>query len=258
MSEFIGKWLPQESFIGNEFLQECENIVSDINIFNNFKQNVIFRQVIGNDVLSKTISDVLYNNIENDNFIINNIHIYKTNDKYGNPILYEYLKTGVISPGTLYFLNILQSLKKHFKDISNFDIVEIGSGYGGQSKIILDSGIKSYSMIDVKQTLSLCKYYLELFNYKNINFYFPENIKKKSYDLVISNWCLSEFDESGILYYIENVIQYCNNGFFLMNIWDSRKEYLLEKLKPYFSDIQIYPEYPKTHQNNNWLLVIKK
>ena len=257
MSEFIGKWLPQES-IGNQFLQECENIISNIDTFNTFKQNIIFRQVIGNDVLSKTISDILYNNIENNNFIIDNINLYKTNDIYGSPILYSYPKTGNISPGTLYFLNILQSLNQYFNDISNFNIIEIGSGYGGQAKIILDSGIKSYSVVDVKQTLSLCKYYLQLFNYKNINFYTSENIQKKSYDLVISNWCLSEFDEVGITYYIENIIQYCNNGFFLMNMWDSRKEFLLEKLKLYFSDIQIYPEYPKTHQNDNWLLVIKK
>ena len=257
MKQFTGTWLPLES-IGNTFLYECIKIVDSPELFDKFKQNHIFRQVIGNDVLSREISNILYKNLETDSDILDKISTYKTNDIYGSPNLYDYPLTGNISPGTLYFLNILQSLKNHFGDISNFDIVEIGSGYGGQAKIILDHSVKSYSMIDVLPTLNLCKKYLSAFEYENVNFYDSNVIPTNTYDLVISNWCLSEFDETGILNYIESVIQYCNNGYFLMNIWDSRKEFLLEKLKPYFNTIEEYPEYPKTHSNNNWLLVIKK
>jgi hypothetical protein len=257
MKQFNGKWLPQQE-IGNAFLAECIKIAESPELFNTFKQNHIFRHVIGNDLLSKETADILYKNIETDLSILDKISVYKTNDIYGSPNLYDYPLTGNISPGTLYFLNILQSLKNHFGDISNFDIVEIGSGYGGQAKIILDHSVKSYSMIDVLPTLNLCKKYLSAFEYENVNFYDSNVIPTNTYDLVISNWCLSEFDETGILNYIESVIRYCNNGYFLMNIWDSRKEFLLEKLKPYFNTIEEYPEYPKTHSNNNWLLVIKK
>jgi hypothetical protein len=257
MKQFNGTWLPQQE-IGNAFLAECERITNSDELFNTFKQNHIFRHVIGNDLLSKETADILYKNIENDLNILNKISIYKTNDIYGSPNLYEYPLTGMISPGTLYFLNILQSLQFHFGDISNFDIVEIGSGYGGQAKIILDHDVKSYSMIDVSSTLNLCHKYLSAFNYNNTNYYDANSIPDNKYDLVISNWCLSEFDETGILNYIETVIRHCNNGYFLMNIWDSRKDFLLNNLKQYFNVIEEYPEYPKTHHNNNWLLVIKK
>jgi putative sugar O-methyltransferase len=156
--------------IGNQFLNECIKITNNQDLFNTFKQNHIFRQVIGNDVLSNEIADILYKNLETDLSIINKISTYKTNDIYGSPNLYDYPLTGNISPGTLYFLNILQNLKNQFGDISKFDIIEIGSGYGGQAKIILDHGAKSYSMIDVLPTLNLCKKYLSAFDYKNIEF----------------------------------------------------------------------------------------
>ena len=50
-----------------------------------------------------------------------------------------------------------------------------------------------------------------------------------------------------------------NNSFIgTWNSWDHRKQFFIDALKPYFSYIQEYPEFPKTHANPNWLLVIKK
>lgn len=257
MKQFKGKWLPQQR-VGNDFLQECSNIVNDDALFSNFKQNNKFHAVIGNDRLRKNISDVLYKNIENVDDIIRNIEKYKTNDIHGNPVLYDYPKTGKISPGTLYFLNILQSLKKYFNDINDFNIVEIGGGYGGQAKIILDYGVTSYHVIDVPPALQLCKKYLSKYDYNNIFYYEDNNIPLNSYDLVISNWALSEFDEEGISSYVENVVQHCDRGYFLMNIWDHRKDFILSLLKKIFSVVDVYQEHPKTHKNNNWVLVVKK
>lgn len=248
-------WLPQES-VGEAFLKECEKICNNEELFATFKQNYIFGKVIGNDVRSKAIADILYANLEGDDFILENISKYLENDKYGNPLLYKYPKA-TISPGTLYFLNILQSLRYNFGDLSKFDIVEIGGGYGGQGKIIIDSGIQSYSFIDVAETLGLCKKYIELFNHKCDYFCFPIT-PARDFDLVLSNWCLSEFDNNGIEFYFENVIKNCQNGFFLMNIWDERKSFLLNLANKYFESVSCIPEYPKTHENDNWTLIVKK
>ena len=256
-SSFNGTWNAFDT-MGNDFLNVCRDIVNDPNTFKSFKQNSKFRSIIGNDVYGKVISDTIYDNIVNNDNIMKNIDRFKTNDLYGSPNLYEYDKLGHISPGTMYFINILIDLQTKFGDLTNFNIVEIGSGYGGQAKIILDSGISSYSMIDLEPTLDLCKFYLSHYDYENVNFYTSNNIKQQTYDLVISNWCLSEFDETGMLFYIENVIKYCNNGYFLMNSWDHRKDFFIQSLKPYFSNIQEFPEFPKTHSNPNWSLVIKK
>lgn len=256
-NSFSGTWNAYET-MGDNFLTACYNIVNDPAEFKSFKQNAAFRSIIGNDVYGRNVSDAIYDNIVNDVDIMNNIEQFKTNDLYGNPNLYDYPGLGMISPGTMYFINILKDLQANFGDLTNFNIVEIGSGYGGQGKIILDSGIESYSMIDLEPTLNLCKHYLNLFDYDNVNYQTSDNIKQQSYDLVISNWCLSEFDEAGMEFYIETVIKHCNNGYFLMNTWDSRKQFIISALKPYFSSVEEFPEFPKTHSNPNWLLVIKK
>ena len=44
-----GNWIPKDT-TGNKFFQECERIVSDESLFNNFKRNNIFTTIIGNDV----------------------------------------------------------------------------------------------------------------------------------------------------------------------------------------------------------------
>lgn len=257
MTQFTGSWVFQDQ-IGNEFLRECLNIINNPQLFDIFKQNQIFKCVIGNDVLSTTISDILYENIKDDKDILSHLDKFKTNDTHGSPNIYSYPAVGNISPGTLYFMNILQSIRNNFGDISNFDVIEIGSGYGGQAKILLDYGVKSYSCVDVNETLTLCNKYLNLFNYTNIQYHQTPNIPEKTYDLVISNWCLSEFDTAGVTFYIDTIIKQCKFGYFLMNTWDDRKDFIINEMHKHFSSVEILPEYPKTHQNPNWLLIVKK
>ena len=74
MLQFDGNWIFQNE-IGNTFLQECENIVNNELMFNTFKQNQIFRCVIGNDVLGSQISDILYDNVKNDDDILKHINM---------------------------------------------------------------------------------------------------------------------------------------------------------------------------------------
>lgn len=258
MSTFNGQWNAIDTF-GSKFLNSCLQIISDDTAFNKFKQNEDFKTVIANDSLSKIISDQLYQNIISDKEIMDKIDEYKTNDLIGMPNLYQYPGLGYISPGTMYFIHILKDLKQYFGNIHNFNIIEIGSGYGGQAKIILDYGVQTYSMVDILPTLNVCKKYLSKFDHTNISFHTPDILSKKCYDLVISNWCLSEFDKNGIDFYIENIIKYCENGYFMMNVWDvSMKQYILDSLSKYFKTVEEFPEFPKTHSNPNWLLVIKK
>src|SRR6185295_1492891 len=90
------------------------------------------------------------------------------------------------------------------------------------------------------------------------NFYLPEEIPQRQFDLVISNWCLSEFDEAGIEFYFEKVIKNCQFAYILGNAWDERKQFILDLAAKYFSNIEIFPEYPKTSIYPNWKLILKK
>ena len=257
-----GQWIVNQ-YIGNKFFIECDKIVNDEALFNNFKRNDMFCQIIGNDVRNINISNHLYERVKNTP-IYKDIEKYKTNDIYGNPMKYSYDDIGTISPGTLYFMDVLNDIINKFGDLNNFNIVELGSGYGGQAKIILDYGCKKYTCIDVKEPLSLCQKYLKLFNYNNVEFISTEEIdniefETKEYDLIISNWCLSEFDNDGIEFYIEKIIKHVKKGYFLMNIWDEpRKNFLIDTISKYFSTVKVESESTKTNINQNFLLYVKK
>ena len=75
--------------------------------------------------------------------------ILKENNSYGGANKEEYENIGLISP-TLRYIKVLSDLIYHFGDLSNFNICEVGIGYGGQSRIIMSyfKNIKSYTFID--------------------------------------------------------------------------------------------------------------
>lgn len=252
-----GKWGPVDTKEGAEFLKECE-IIATTNAFNDFKRNVIFSKVIGNDHKTKIETDALYNSILSNKELVAKLPDFKRNDMLGTPQMTYYPLTGDISPGTLYFVAVLGNIISQIGDIKDFDIVEIGSGYGGQAEIILEYGCKSYTCIDVPETLNLCGRYLTTLGHNAVNFYTPGQIQDKKYDLVISNWCLSEMNLDGIIWYIEKVISKCKNGYFLMNIWDEdTKDLVAHLMSLHFQTIQVSSDkftFDQAHKNN-WLLV---
>ena len=258
----LGEWIPKNS-VGNPFFKECEKITKTEELFNNFKTNNIFCQIIGNDVRDFHTASLIFEKIKNSK-LLENINLFKTNDEFGSPIKYFFENLGEISPGTLYFIYILDDIIKKFGNLQNFKILEIGSGYGGQAKIILDNICQKYTCVDVKEPLFLCKKYLNLFNFQNVNFLPVDqleeiNFEDEDIDLVISNWCLSEFNINGIKYYIDKIIRYCNKGYFMMNVWDQeRKNFLISEFKKYFDVVETEAEHIQTHSNQNFLLYVSK
>lgn len=243
-------WLPINHG-GNKFFEECVKITNDEELFANFKRNEIFTGVIGNDIRSKEIADILYNNLPE------RLKFKSADgDKYGNPVIYEYPE-GKISPGTLTFLNVLHDLENNFGSIRGWNVVEIGGGHGGLAKILLDAKIKSYTDVDVPEVLGLARKYLGLFGYKNVDFLTAED-EIGNFDLAIGNWSWSEMDRNGIEFYCNKVIKNCKAGYFLMNLWDAElRTFLLDLVSRDFT-YGISPEVPRTSQFDNWLLVIKR
>ena len=84
----------------------------------------------------------------------------------------------------------------------------------------------------------------------------------KEYDLVISNWCLSELNYEGITFYLENVINKCQYGYFLINFvalgCDEKQDFLINGLKKIFSSVIIEKEYPRTNAKQNYVLLCSK
>jgi putative sugar O-methyltransferase len=152
----------------------------------------------------------------NYNFLLSNIEKYKTNDNFGGPIKHDYDNFGKMSPTTLRYIKVLGDIVNNFGDLDGLDIVEIGCGYGGQSKIIFDTyNVKSYTFIDLPVVLNLIKIYLSNFNidvnkliFKDIN----QLTDNEKYDLFISNYAYTECSENVRNTYFEKVISKSKMG----------------------------------------------
>ena len=153
-----------------DFKNVCDAASKDDAIFSNFKSNGAFTEILEHTTYNQGIGYI--NEIEKDCKIdLNFINKFKENDLQGNPKL-EIFKDpyGNISPSTIRYIKVLNDLISLFGDLTEFRIVEIGVGYGGQSKIIQDYfKIKEYNYIDLPDVLSLTKKYLKTFNYNNLN-----------------------------------------------------------------------------------------
>jgi hypothetical protein len=259
IKKFIGSWMVPDNSENNNFFKFCREASESEIYFSSFKTNPNFTPIIGNDVRGYDIAKSSLKKIT-DYSLLDNIEKYKENDLLGSPPLHFFPTIGKISSGTLYFMFILNNILEEFGDITNFDVCEIGSGYGGQANILLTYGVNQYTCIDNFSTLSLAKKYLTKNNKTNVIYYDTDNIETdRNYDLVISNWCLSEMDQTGISFYIDNIVSKSRFGYFEMNMWDQdRKNFLLNEMKKHFKTVKVVDEIIKTHSNNNFLLICKK
>jgi hypothetical protein len=182
---------------------------------------------------------------------------FKENDQFGSPITFNY-DIGNFSPTTLRYIKVLMDLKNHFDDLTNFDIIEIGGGYGGQYKIISDVFIpKSYAIIDLAIVLPLIQKYLAKLGLENVIYLTPKQVNKdKEYDLVISNYAFSECAKSVQDDYINKILYRSKRGYLTCN-YDKpsspespyNKKELSQKLSKMHT-VEIMEENPKTGTYN--------
>lgn len=242
----------------NEYKNFCKQSSVDDLVFSNFKQNKIFTEILEHTSYQQGLDYIseINKNIKIDMSLIEK---FKENDLQGSPILYDYaLPYGSISASTLRYLKVLNDLIINFGDLTNYNIVEIGVGYGGQSKIIQDQfKISEYNFIDLPEVLNLTKKYLSKFNYKNLSFLDFKNLPQKKYDLVISNYAFTECSKEIQNLYLDKVINQSKNGFILgndigefFNITNYSKIELLDKIQ----NSQVLDEKPLTHKDNYLLI----
>lgn len=179
---------------------------------------------------------------------------FKSNDDIGMPNRCKYVINDVdygdISPTTLRYIKVLCDLHNLFGDLNDYDIVELGGGYGGQSKIIQDVyNVKTYQMIDLKEVEELQNKYIAHHKYK-IDF-----IYKQMYDLFISNYAYTELCKELQEKYLNDVILKSKHGYITCNFISQNfgvdsftKEELIDKLS--ILNPRILDEIPLTYGGN--------
>ena len=148
---------------------------------------------------------------------------FKENDKYGDPKTSEY-QEGMMSPTTWRYIKVLSDLQVLFGDLADWDIVEIGAGYGGQCKIINDVyDIGSYTIYDLGPVSELIRKYLvetgteALCEISTPDFRRMDRADARTYDLAISNWAWSECTKQMQDLYIEHILRRSKRGYVTFN-----------------------------------------
>ena len=109
------------------------------------------------------------------------------------------------------YQTVMQKLVELFGPLDGMRICEIGGGYGGQAKAIMDKcKVGCYHIIDLPEVVKLQERFLsstivECFDYAT----------GFIYDLVISNYALSEIPDNK--YYIDEVLRKSRHGYITCN-----------------------------------------
>jgi len=179
----------------------------------------------------------------------------RQNDEQGTPTIESYPPPwGAVSPSTLRYIAVLSDLVKHFGSLDGMSIVEIGVGYGGQAKIIMDYfNVKDYTFLDLEEPLALTERYLSKYNYSGLQFTGLEQLAPGAYDLCISNYAFSELTRGTQDAYLQQVIVQSDRGYMRCN--DIGADFGLDlRAEPELAELitgsVIGPEVPLTSPKN--------
>lgn len=233
----------------------CAKASLNSKAFKSFRREYIYNRIL--EHATETDGKLYIKKIERNTTNLlseDNIINFKKNDLWGNPRVYNYEKIGLISPSTLRYINVLEDLIRLKKTIDGSKICEIGVGYGGQCRII--NAIfkpKKYTLIDLKPVLMLTQTYLDKYALNSIIEYKTMNeLKPKTYDLVISNYAFSELPRNIQDIYLKKVILNSKQGYITYNEIspDYFKSYSKEELLKIIPNSKIIEEDPKTSERN--------
>lgn len=235
----------------------CLNASKDDEIFNSFKQDGTYREVL--EHTSVEYGQEYINFILTTKLNLNKIDKFKENDEQGSATIVDYSEPfGKISPSTLRYVKVLSEIEKIFGSLDNKKIIEIGVGYGGQSKIIMDYfNVKEYAFVDILEPLELTKRYLKKYNYKNTKFYTADELPDEEYDIVISNYAFSECNRDVQKFYIDKILNKSKCGYITSNYtghFFNVPMMTKEEIKDSVEGSYIIDEIPLTAPNNYILL----
>ena len=195
-----------------DYINACVEFSNYDFLFDNFKRDERYTAILEHQHIPKEYGDFLIGIIENSydkEILRKKIDQIKENDKYGNPILYDF-DYGQLSLGTIRYIKNSIDIHSYFgSDIKT--ICEIGGGYGGLCKTIHNFiEYEKYYLFDLEEVNLLSSKYLSRFDMKGeVNMRTLERndgFKDGELDLVISNYAFSELPTSTQIKYMDDII----------------------------------------------------
>ena len=211
--------------------------------YENFKVDPNYNCIVG--MSDEWQAPLFYKFIrDNNENIFKNIDKFKIKDSLGSPAMWINKDNFSMSPNTLRYVKTLVDLENSFGSLDGFVVAELGIGYGGLSCVInTNNDIKEYVLCDLPNVEKLATNYLSKLGVTNTT---TDRNKHSKFDLFISEFCLSEFNDEGIYEFYDDLVKKSDRIYLTMNLHDEdRKKRFLSRVSEDF-DIKIVDEYPKT------------
>ena len=205
-------WTLQESAV-TPYLSACRAAAQGSDFFKNFKSHPAYRHVL--EHVSYEEGQLYLDEIDIDYKDV--LDEVKENDKLGTPIQCSYDGVGMISPTTVRYLKNTSDIVNKFG--TSFDsIVEIGGGYGGLCKVLSSFvEFEQYLLLDLEECNMLSRKYLSHFDLPTMSYRAEEIVDvEDNFDLLISNYALSECNRETQMMYIERFVKK-SDKFYLMH-----------------------------------------
>jgi hypothetical protein len=172
----------------------------------------------------------------------------------GLPLVYFYPRLGFLSPTTLRYCKVFDELNRLFPDISEMIIAEIGGGFGGQAAVLRNlSGFKSYTIYDLPEVHKLQSKFLAVNNSESGVSYADGRLAPPGkFDLVISNYAVSELQRELQVAYFENVVSSSSRGYLTWNLISQNRlgGLSVDEVLQYIPDANVTEESPLTDEGN--------
>ena len=235
------------------YLQIIKEASSNDESFSKFRRNREYRQIL--EHVSKNQGKQYLGEIKtNRKELSGQLDRIKFLNTCGSPLVYFYSRLGLLSPTTLRYFKVYEDLIGMFPKLSQLNIAEIGGGFGGQAAVLRQlAGFNSYTIYDLPEVLKLQSKFLHTNSSSDDVLYADgREAPNGKFDLVISNYALSELVPNLQRIYFENVVQLAPSGYLTWNLISEKRlgGLSIEDVIEYLPNPTVIEETPLTDHGN--------
>lgn len=238
----------------------CRQAAADDKVFAGFRRNRDFVNIMEHVDRTNALKyiDEIKSHKRN---LLKHMDKFRINDSVGNPVVEEFEPPfGKLAPTTIRYIKVLHDLYRMFGSLKGKDVVEIGPGYGGQCRLVMEAfDVGSYSVVDLPECMSMSRKYLEKCRTPVDKFSMLDAAKlpDRKYYLAVSNYAFSECTREIQDLYIQKIMKNSLRGYITCNFISDRfniQSYpageLMKKLSGAGVQAKMAEEVPLTFKGN--------
>ena len=203
----------------SDYLSVCDRASESDSAFATFRRQRAYRDTLDHVTPEQGLGYLRLIKRQSPSLLAKELPMIRHGDDVGDPFVHDFAEVGVISPTTLRYAKVLSDLETLFGNLNGADIVEIGVGFGGQARMVMERwDVRSYTLIDLDPVLRLADRYLRALDAPPVwRAVRPETLVSTPCDLAISNYAFTELERGVQDHYAEAVLARSLRGYITCN-----------------------------------------